>query len=132
MLADVALAVDLDGRGVDELALAGDDVDLLRLEQALQALELAGDDAVAELGDLRAVDALEREVDAHAGAVLHGLGDFGGVQHRLRGDAAAVEAGAPELVLLDDDGREAQLHGADRGGVAGAASAQDDDVVVVV
>ena len=57
-----------------------------------------------------------------------GVGDLGRVQQRLGRDAAAVQAGAPEQVLLDEGDGQPQLGGAQRAGVAAAASPEDDDV----
>jgi hypothetical protein len=50
------------------------------------------------------------------------------VQQGLGGDAAAVQAGAAELVLLDQRDRQIQLDGTQRGGVAAAATPENDDV----
>ena len=49
------------------------------------------------------VDALERGLHPELVAVLGGVSHLGGVEERLGGDAASVQAGATqELVLLDD------------------------------
>ena len=69
--------------------------------------------------------ALTPNVLALAGVV----GDLGGVQQRLGRDAAAVQAGAADLVLLDQRDPLAELGGAQRAGVAAAAATEDDDVV---
>ena len=52
--------------------------------------------------DRRHVDALERRANTEARGLAGGVGDLGGVEQRLGGDAAAVQAGAPEEVLLDE------------------------------
>ena len=57
------------------------------------------------------------------------VGDLGRVQQRLGRDAAAVQAGAADLVLLDQGDALAELGRAQRAGVAAAAAAEDDDVV---
>ena len=55
---------------------------------------------------------------------------LGGVQQRLRGDAADVEAGAAErLALLDHGDLHAELGGADGADIAAGAGADDDDIV---
>src|SRR5258707_14241067 len=55
-----------------------------------------------------------------------------GLQQRLRGDAADIEAGAAEPVAaLDAGGLQAELRCADRRDVAARAGADDDDVVGV-
>ena len=80
-----------------------------------------------------------REVDADVVgddpellAVLQVLVEVGGVQQRLRRDAAAQQAGAAgaDGVALDDRGLEAHLGGADRGHVAAGAAADHGDVEI--
>ena len=58
--------------------------------------------------------------------------DLGRVQQRLGRDAAAVQARAADLVLLDQADGEAELGGAQRGRVAAAAAAEDDEVKVLL
>ena len=62
-----------------------------------------------------------------------------GLEQRLGRDAADVEAGAaeaglalPVLPVVDADGLEAELRGADGGDVAARAGADDGDVETVV
>ena len=102
VLADEAVVADLDGVRGDEAALAFDEGDAARLDESLQALELARDDALAVLRHRRDVDALERRADAELRGLAGVVGDLGGVQQRLRRDASAVQARAAELVLLDE------------------------------
>src|SRR3712207_6378476 len=53
-----------------------------------------------------------------------------GVEERLRGDAAHVQAGAAvALALLHHGGLEAELRGADRAHIAAGASSDDDEIV---
>ena len=59
--------------------------------------------------------------------VAHGFEFAGDVDDRLRGDAAADEAGAAEAVGLDEHGVDAELAGADRGDVAARAAADDEE-----
>src|SRR5439155_19809776 len=54
--------------------------------------------------------------------------DIGGVEQRLGGNAADVDADPAELLLLDHRGAHAQLGGPDGGDVAGRPPAQDDNV----
>ncbi len=75
------------------------------------------------------VDALEGGSHPEAAGVAGRVGDLGGVQQGLGGDAAAVQAGAAEEVLLDEGHAQAELGGAQRAGVAAAPAAEDDDVV---
>ena len=59
------------------------------------------------------------------------VGDLRGVQQRLGRDAPAVQAGAADLVLLDQRDALAELGRSQRAGVAAAAAAENDDVVPV-
>ena len=52
------------------------------------------------------------------------VGHLGGVQDRLGRDAAAVQAGAADLVLLDQRDAQPELGRAQRAGVAAAARAR--------
>ena len=65
--------------------------------------------------------ALHTELLALAGLV----GDLTGVQQGLGGDAAAVQAGAAELVLLDQGDVQTELRPAQRRGVTAATAAED-------
>ena len=60
------------------------------------------------------------------------VGDLGRVQQRLRRDAADVQTGAADLVLLDQADGDAELDGAQRRGVAAASATQDDKVEVLL
>ena len=124
----VPLAVDLDRGGADQPAHALDEGDLPALHQALQALVEPRDDAVLVLVDRGHVDAVEGGPDAELLALAAGVGDLGRVQQRLGRDAAAVQAGAAELVLLDQGDLHAELGRAQGAGVAAAAAAEDDEV----
>ena len=54
------------------------------------------------------------------------LVQLGGVQQRLRGDAADIEAGAAQrLAALDAGGLQPELCRADRGDIAAGAGADD-------
>ncbi len=126
--AGVLLAVHLDGVGADEAAVALDERDVAALDEALQALVEAADDTVAVLVDLGHVDALEGGPHAERVALLGAVGDLGGVEQRLGRDAPAVQAGAAELVLVDEDHGHAELRRAQGAGVAAAAATEDDQV----
>ena len=52
----------------------------------------------------------------------------GGVDQRLRGNAADVEARSAEPVGFDEDRVEAELAGADRGDIAAGAAADDENL----
>ena len=74
------------------------------------------------------VDPVERGVDAELAAVPGRVGHLGGVQDRLGRDAAAMQAGAADLVLLDQGDPQTELGGAQRARVAAAAGPEDDHV----
>jgi hypothetical protein len=121
---------DLEVVGVEEMAVAAHDVHLARLGHA--------GEAAGELGDhLRLVRAQLVEVEfwarrSHAAVIghvrrfLHHRGD---VQQRLGGDAADVEADAAQRgVAFDEHGLQAEVGGAEGGGVAAGAGAEDEHV----
>ena len=83
-------------------------------------------------GDAGDVDAVEGGRDAVLRGLAGVVGDLGGVQQGLGRDAADVQAGAAELVLLDQADGEAQLDGAQRRGVAAASATEDDKVKVLL
>ena len=118
VLAGVRRAGDLDGVRAGEPALALDDRDPAGLDQAGEALEEPGDDAVLVGVHAGHVDALERGPDAELLALAGAVGDLGRVQQCLGRDAAEVEAGAAELALLDQRDAHAELGRAQRAGVA--------------
>src|SRR5690606_13231839 len=111
------------------LALGGGDRHLVRAHQAggahhdvgaVALEELA--DAAGELLDDLALPRLElAHVDgdvagddhAHVAGVLDLLDPLGGGDQGLAGDAADVEADAAEVLLLDDEGSDAELGEAD-------------------
>src|SRR3569833_880085 len=106
----------------DEADLALDDRDALGLAQAGEARHRGAADLVLVGVHARQVDAVETRLDAEGGRLTCLVGDLGGVQQRLGRDAAAVEARAAQLVLLDEQDALAQLHRAQRAGVAAAAT----------
>src|SRR4030095_11486061 len=97
-----------------------------------EALVEAPDDLVLVVVDAGDVDRLESCLDAELGALARRVGDFRGMEERLRRDAPAVEAGAAELVLLDEGHRQTQLAGTQGGGIAATATPEDHDVVGLV
>src|SRR5581483_7878155 len=108
-----------------------DDLDLAALDQAGQTLVEPIDDAVLVFVDAGHVDAVERRTDPDLLALAGAVGDLGSVQQRLRRDAAAVQAGAADLVALDHDDGHPELGGAQRAGIPTTAAAEDDDVGVL-
>ena len=126
--ARVLLAVHLDGVRGDEAPGALDIRDVAALHQTLKALVEPADDAIAVLVHLDHVDAVQRGVHAEVGALTGAVGDLCRVEQCLGRDAAAVQAGAAELVLVDEDDGHAKLARAERAGVAAAAATEDDEV----
>ena len=130
VLADVAVAADHDGVRADELALTLDGGDAAGLDQAGQALVQPVDDAVLVLEQRRHVDAVEAWSSRRWTALAGLVGDLGGVQQGLGRDAAPVQAGPADLVLLDQHDRRTQLGGADGGGVTAGPPAENHQVDV--
>jgi len=130
-LAGVLLPAGLHRERSDQLALGGHIVDLRCAHQALQALVQAGDDTVLVRVDAGHVDADKLGLDAELFRLAGLVGDLTSVQQGLGRDTTSVQAGAAELVLLDQGDRQADLRGAQGGRVAAAAAAQDDDVAAV-
>ncbi len=128
------LAGDIDGVRVLEGGAALEPGDLVLLEQELDpAGELL--DRIEPLAVHRAEVELGGHLDAELGhrSAGRGLEILGSVEHRLRGDAAHVEASAAEgLAAFGASGLEPELRGADRGDVAAGAGADHQDVEIVV
>ena len=66
--------------------------------------------------------------DAEGLGVLDAGEGVGGGNERLAGDATPVQAGAAQLFLLHDGDRGAQLGGANGGGIAAGAGANDYEI----
>src|SRR5690606_15697924 len=101
VLAGHPAVTDLDGARTDETSLALEDGDPAPADQARQTLVEAVDHAVLVGVERRDVDPVEARADPDVRTLPSGVGDLGGVQQRLGGDATDVQAGAAELVLLD-------------------------------
>ena len=123
--------LDLDLAGRRDPADALERVDLVLLEQEGDALDVAVDALVLELHHRGEIELRLADHDAHPGEACAGLLEqLGGVQQRLRRDAADVEAGAAEgLVLLDHRHLHAELRRADRADIAAGTGTDDDEVV---
>ena len=119
---------DVAGAGVDDRARARDDRDLSSLQQTLEALGQSVDDLL--LAGLARTE-IERGL-ARVDTELLGPGDgaqhLGRLEQLLGGDAAAMEARAPDPLLLDD--RDALTHrrAVERGRVPARAATEDDDI----
>ena len=106
-------------------------VDLLHLVQLQQTGHAAGQllaDGVLMGDDLGEVDlnAFHLHTDLLA-LILDILQQFGAVEQALGGDAAHVQAGAAQMLLLHHCDLRAQLRGTDGGHIAAGATADDDD-----
>ena len=121
--------VDDDVVGVAEAAAAGDHRHLAHLRHLREAAGKPADDLVLVRDELGRIDLRRAEVDADGAEVRDLVDHRGDVQHRLRRDAADVEADAAErLVALDQHDLEAEVGGAKRGRVAARAGAEDEQV----
>ena len=106
--------------------------DLAALEQPGQALvELAHDGVLAVLAHGE-VDRHPGHVDAELLGALDRPVDRGRLEELLGRDAAPVQAGAADLVPLDDGDGEARGGAVERGGVAAGTTADHDDVELVL
>src|SRR5699024_1343247 len=70
----------------------------------------------------------EASLDPDLLALLGGVGDLGRVEEGPGGDAATVQAGTAELVLLDQDNAHVEFCCAYCRRIAAAAAAKDDEV----
>ena len=111
-----------------ERADAVEDRDLLRLHEAGEALDEAVDDLL--LAGLRRGEVDDRR--AGLDAELGGMGDValhrGGLEERLRRDAATVEARAAHLGHLDERDVETGGSGVQRGAVSAGSTADHDEI----
>ncbi len=120
--------VDVDLVRPRELGLARDDLDLATLGEALEPTRQLADDLLLPLAQAIEVDFGLAEADPERGRLLGFRDHAGGVQQRLRGDAADVQADAAEHVeALDEHDLEAEVGGAEGGRVAAGSGADDDD-----
>ena len=111
-----------------EHARTGDDRDLAALEQGLEPADEPVDDRLLAHLRLAELDRRGRRVHAELGRVLDGAEDLGGLQELLGRDAAAVQAGASEPVLLDDGDAHAGRRAVERGGVTAGPAAEHDEI----
>ena len=87
------------------------------------------DDPVLPARELRQIDRRRAELDAVRGHLRRAVDDRGGVEQGLRGDAPDVEADpAQGRVALDEHGAQAQVGGAERGGVPARSRPEDHDL----
>ena len=125
-----AIGLDSDLALALERARAVDHVDLVLLEQELDAPDHAVDDLAAAVDGRAEVEAQVVVADAELLGAAEEADDLGVVEERLGGDAAPVEADAADAVLLDEGSLQAELGRPDRGDVAAGPAADDSHVVV--
>jgi hypothetical protein len=121
----VTLAVHIDRSRGGQTALTLDISDLAGGDQTLKALVEPRDHAVLVLVHPGHVDAVEAAPDAVLGAFAGLVGQLSGVQQRLGGDAAPVQTGAAQLVLLDQGDVQTQLRPTQSSGVPAATASED-------
>ena len=122
-----------------ERAAPVEELDLVLLEEIEDAVIVLLHNGSLARHHLRHVDREVRQADAVIGEMVAGVLEvLGGLQERLRRDAADVGAGAARgraalvvLPLVDAGGREAELRSADRGDVSAGPGADHDDVKFV-
>src|SRR5579864_6280853 len=122
---------DLDGVPVAQAALAIDDLDLVLLHQVLDALVELSHHGVAPRRDAREVVADDLGLQAELGPAR---GDpvvqLRGLEQDLGRDAPDVQAGAAQLVRLDERDLQAELRGPDRRGVTAHPAAENRHVEI--
>ena len=114
----------------DDRAGAGDDVDLAPLEQRLEPARQPVDDLLLA-GLARAeVERRRARVDAELLGAAHRAEHLGGLEQLLGRDAAAVQAGAADALLLDERDAQAGRRAVERGRVPAGSATEDDDIDV--
>ena len=124
-----ACYLDLAGRG--DAGLAVDRIDLVFLEQEIDALNVALHRLVLE-GEHGGEVELRFHLDAEMAEIVSGFGEtLRGVEQRFRGYAADIETGAAVGgALLDDCDFHSKLGRADGADIAAGAGADDDEIVL--
>ena len=115
----------------DDRAGADEGIDLVLFQQEGDTVHIGRDGIALVLHHRLEVERRLADDDAEGGQVMLRLGKFlRGREQGLRGDAADVEAGAAEgLVLFDNGDLEAQLRGADGADIAARPGSDDDEIV---
>jgi len=124
-LSGTAIGLDLEASGCDEVRAAAND----RCTGVLQRLDVPG--VVRPIGVL-AIDHVIAEVAGlRPGEIASRVMNCRGVQQRLRGHARPERARAAEQLAVDDRDAGSLGPGVVRGGFAGCAGPDDDDLIVV-
>ena len=124
--------VDLAGLAVDHLGMALHDLDVVALQQGADATGQAADDAVLPFDRAGEIDGgmLDPQAEGGRGRLLDGMMiGLGGMDDRLRGNAADIEAGAAQPAaapaLLDQHGIEAELARTNGGDITSGPATHD-------
>ena len=116
--------------GGGDTAHALDEIHLGGLQQAVDAAaQLLGHAALVG-EDLLHIEGSACRVNAHARAVHRVTVDLGGVEQRLGGDAAPVQAGATHLTARHHRRMQAQRGGPEGGGIAAGAGADHNQLIL--
>ena len=123
------IAVDGDGLGVGEAALAGKDAHAEPIEALARILRLDRGDDVAHIGAHRTeIDAEARALDAELRGVTARIGARGRREQRLRWQRAAVEGFAAHLGFFDQHHIDAEGGGRRCRRKSAGAGADDADI----
>jgi hypothetical protein len=115
-----------------EPAATLDPGDLVLGDEALEPGPHPLHDGIAASGHRGVVDlGLARQVEAELLGVADPIDEAGGLEQRLGRDAAAVQACAADLVLVDEGNLQPELGGAERRRVSAGARAEHDEIEVI-
>ena len=124
--------IDVELAGAGEAGLPADQVDALGAgDSALAAGAKARDDIAFPLTDLLHVDGDWTRQDAVVGAAPGEIGNAGASNHGLGRRTALVDAGAADMLALDERGAAAGARESCGEGAPGLPGADDDGVVVL-
>ena len=135
---DLAAILEIDdtGLGTVEFGPAGNVFRTGCLEQLRDTAGQLGDDAVLPAFQLAHVEGRcgseGNPQRIAAGMFAHILELARRMDDGLGGNTAAIEAGAPEPVPVDDNDIKAQLAGADRGGITARAAADNEKLAIAL
>src|SRR5579862_84712 len=115
-----------------ESPFAVHDLDPALARQSVEAARELADDRLLPLPQAVEIELRASERDSAIGHLLGLSDDSGGVQKRLGGDAADVEAYASEAAMpLDQDRLQPEIGGAEGRGVAAGTGAEDHKLDVI-
>ena len=123
--------VDRHGRRAPQGARAAHDLDLLVLDERLEAFEHLRDDLVLVALDPGPVERAALRADAERARLSDRVEDLGGMKERLGGDAAAVQACSADQVAFDECDFQPQARASDGGRIAAGSGSEDDQIEFV-